>query len=529
MSQASVKQVEFNPIDGFSTRTIGRDLLASIVVFLVALPLCMGVAIASGVPPAAGLITGIVGGVVVGFLAGSPLQVSGPAAGLTVIVYQIVQEQGIGMLGPIILAAGLIQVVAGMVRVGQWFRAVSPAVIHGMLAGIGVLIFASQFHLMVDDEPRGNGIQNLMSIPQSVYLGLFPQDGTAHHQAALIGVVTIGLLAFWATLAPGRLRLIPAPLVAITAATFGAWYFNFNINRVVVPDRLTDAISWPTWESVAKLFQHQGMVAAVTVALVASAESLLCAAAVDQMHRGPRTKFDKELVAQGVGNTICGALGALPMTGVIVRSSVNVNSGGRSRLSTILHGAWILLFVLFCKPLLVLIPKAALAALLVYTGYKLVNVKQIKKLAGVGKREVAVYLVTLIGIVVTDLLTGVLLGVGVAAATLLARLSRFEGERMPSEEGVLNIHLRGCCTFLNLPKVAALLESIPPQADVHFHVDELDAIDHACLELLDQWEKQREGVGGRLTIDWGEIHSRFHGRVHDDLAARCRDLEVSVR
>jgi MFS superfamily sulfate permease-like transporter len=208
---------------------------------------------------------------------------------------------------------------------------------------------------------------------------------------------------------------------------------------------------------------------------------------------------------------------------------VNVNSGAKSRLSAILHGCWILLFVLFCKPLLVLIPKAALAALLVYTGYKLVNVKQIKKLTQVGRREVAIYFVTLIGIVVTDLLTGVLLGVGVAAATLLARLSRFEGEQMPSDEGVLHIHLKGCCTFLNLPKVAALLESIPPEADVHFHVDEMDAIDHACLELLDQWEKQREGVGGRLTIDWGEIHSRFHGRLHDEFKEKVRELETAGR
>lgn len=529
MRQVTSSKVELNPIAGFSTATWSRDFLASIVVFLVALPLCMGVAIASGVPPASGLITGIVGGLVVGFLAGAPLQVSGPAAGLTVIVYQIVQEQGIGMLGPIVLAAGLIQIVAGVVRVGNWFRAVSPAVIHGMLAGIGVLIFASQFHLMVDDDPRGSGIQNLISIPESVWKAFLPQDGTAHHQAALIGVVTIALLTFWATLAPGRLRRIPAPLVAIAIATFGAWYFAFDVRRVVVPDQLTDAISWPTLESVSRLFHHQGMVAAVTVALVASAESLLCAAAVDQMHRGPRTKYDKELVAQGAGNTICGLLGALPMTGVIVRSSVNVNSGAKSRLSAILHGVWILLFVLFCKPLLVLIPKAALAALLVYTGYKLVNVKEIKKLTRIGKREVAIYFVTLVGIVLTDLLTGVLLGVGVSAATLLARLSRFSGEQMPSGDGVLNIHLKGCCTFLNLPKVAELLESIPPEADVHFHVDELDAIDHACLELLDQWEKQREGAGGRLTIDWGEIHSRFHGRTHDELDEKVRQFETAAR
>jgi len=499
-----------DPRRGIAAGSVVHDFFASIVVFLVALPLCMGVAIASGMPPAAGLITGVIGGIVVGCIAGSPLQVSGPAAGLTVIVFEIVREQGISMVGPIVLAAGVIQMAAGLAKFGQWFRAVSPAVIHGMLAGIGVLILASQFHLMVDDDPRASGLANLASIPESVYKGLLPQDGTVHHQAALIGVLTIAILTGWATMAPKRIRVLPAPLVAIAAATLAAWYFRLPIDRVSVPARLDEAVLWPTLENLGKLFHHQGMVAAVTVALVASAESLLCAAAVDQMHRGPRTKFDKELFAQGVGNTLCGAVGALPMTGVIVRSSVNVTAGAKSRLSAILHGVWILLFVVFCTPLLVLIPKAALAALLVYTGFKLINPAHIKELLHAGRGEALIYFITLVGIVVTDLLTGVLIGVGLSAAKLLARLSRFEVEKIPSTDtGILNVHLRGCCTFLNLPKVAEFLESIPPELDVHLHVDELDMIDHACLNLIDHWEQQREGAGGQLHIDWGAIDSRF--------------------
>jgi len=159
-----------------------EDLLASVVVFLVALPLCMGIAIASGVPPALGLITGIVGGLVVGFLAGSPLQVSGPAAGLAVIVYEVVQAHGIGGLGIAVLVGGIIQLAAGLVRVGQWFRAVSPAVIKGMLAGIGVLIFSSQFHVMVDDKPPGGGIENLITIPQALMKGIVPVDVGQHRE-----------------------------------------------------------------------------------------------------------------------------------------------------------------------------------------------------------------------------------------------------------------------------------------------------------------------------------------------------------
>src|SRR5512134_2771000 len=177
--------------------TFTQDFLASTVVFLVALPLCMGIAIASGVPPAAGLITGMVGGIVVGFLAGAPLQVSGPAAGLTVLVWQMVNDHGIAALGAIVLVAGLAQLLAGAARLGQWFRAISPAVIHGMLAGIGVLIFASQFHVMVDDRPRGSGIANLLSIPEALMKAFAPSEGATHQVAAAIGLLTIVSLVLW--------------------------------------------------------------------------------------------------------------------------------------------------------------------------------------------------------------------------------------------------------------------------------------------------------------------------------------------
>src|SRR5215472_1751350 len=161
--------------------TFARDLLASLVVFLVALPLCMGIAIASGAPPAAGLITGIIGGIVAGSLSGCPLQVSGPAAGLAVIVYELIQKHGFAALGPIIIMAGLLQVVSGFLKAGQLFRTIAPAVIYGMLAGIGVLIFAAQIHVMVDDKPRENGIRNILSIPESIAKGITPVDGSSHH------------------------------------------------------------------------------------------------------------------------------------------------------------------------------------------------------------------------------------------------------------------------------------------------------------------------------------------------------------
>lgn len=224
------------PIRNYFPLIFKKDLLASIVVFLVALPLCMGIAIASGLPPAAGLITGIVGGIVVGSLSGAPLQVSGPAAGLTVMVYEIVQRDGISILGPIVLLAGIVQIAAGYLGMGQWFRAVSPAVIKGMLAGIGVLIFASQFHVMVDDSPRGSGIANLLSIPEAIYKGVVPLDDSPHHWAAMIGILTILVIIIWKPIVPKPLKVIPAPLVAVVVATIASTFIQVPINRVSLPD-----------------------------------------------------------------------------------------------------------------------------------------------------------------------------------------------------------------------------------------------------------------------------------------------------
>ncbi len=236
---------------------LGADALASVVVFLVALPLCMGVAIASGLPPAAGLVTGIVGGIVVGALAGSPLQVSGPAAGLAVMVWQLVQEFGVATLGIIVLLAGVVQIAAGLFRVGQVFRAVSPAVIHGMLAGIGVLIFASQFHVMLDDSPKGSGLQNLISIPAAIKAGLVPVDGSFQHQAAIVGVITIVTVLLWVRFAPKRLRLVPAPLVGVIAGVAAAHSMSFGVKFVNVPDDLLATLQFPTMESLSSALNRR--------------------------------------------------------------------------------------------------------------------------------------------------------------------------------------------------------------------------------------------------------------------------------
>ncbi|MDC8753998.1 SulP family inorganic anion transporter [Erythrobacter sp. sf7] len=500
---------------GLNSAVVGRDFLASIVVFLVALPLCMGIAIASGAPPALGLITGIVGGLVVGSIAGSPLQVSGPAAGMAVLVFQLVDEHGLIMLGVVGLIAGALQLLAGVFRLGQWFRAISPSVIHGMLAGIGVLIFASQFHVMLDDAPRSGGLANLAAIPEAI-IKVFPADGSVHHLAAMAGIITISTIIAWNKFKPKTLALLPGPLLGVIVGTIFALVFALPITLVAVPANLTDALNIPTPEALAGALDREIITLGIVFAFVASAETLLCATAVDKMHIGARTQYDKELRAQGIGNIICGALGALPMTGVIVRSAANVEAGATTRISAILHGAWLLLAVAAFPFVLNQVPTAVLAAILVYTGYKLVNVAQIRKIAEFGRQELAIYFVTLIGVVAIDLLTGVILGFVLATLKLVYTFSHLSIDvTHDKQSNRTDVWMTGSATFFSIPQLSGALESTPRGAEVHIHVEKLDYIDHACLEMLSSWEKLHQSTGGSLTVEWNALVQAYGRRSQD--------------
>lgn len=498
--------------------SIGKDAMASIVVFLVALPLCLGISIASGTPPTSGLITGIIGGIVVGALSGSPLQVSGPAAGLTVLVWEIVQHHGLPFLGVTVLLAGLFQAVAGMLRLGQWFRAVSPAVIHGMLAGIGILIFSSQFHVMLDGKPIGKGIDNLFGIPGALAHAF--QAGGQPVTAFAIGTLTIAVIALWTKFAPRPLKVLPGPLVAVVVAVASAAALHLKIKYI--PDLLTNpddisniaaSIRFPTLDTLKQAIDTETLAAAASVAFIASAETLLCASAVDQMHQGARTKYDKELFAQGIGNALCGLFGVLPMTGVIVRSGANVDAGAKTRLSAILHGIWLLIFIAVLPFTLRYIPVASLAGLLVFTGYKLAYPKIVPKLLHYGKTEAAIYLATIATIVATDLLKGVLFGLTLSLVKLLYIFSHLEVRRTDDDDGKrVDFHLKGAATLIRLPLLAAELEQVRAETEVHVHFEELDYIDHACLDLLTNWEKRHEASGGNLVIEWEELSWKYHKR-----------------
>ncbi len=479
---------------------ISRDLVASIVVFLVAMPLCMGIAVASGVPPEKGLITGIIGGIVVGMLAGSPLQVSGPAAGLAVIVYELVRDQGLSALGPILLIAGLIQIAAGIFKLGGWFRAISPAVVHGMLAGIGVLIVIGQFHVLFDAKPLASGAENLAAMPGRLF-GLSMNNVEAAELAFVIGLITIAMMIGWEKFRPASMKLVPGALLGVVAGTLVAWFLGLEVAKVEVPSSITSAIGLPGDGFLARLIDPSVLTAALAIAFIASAETLLSAAAVDRMHDGVRTDYNKELRAQGVGNMLCGVAGALPMTGVIVRSSANVQAGATTRLSAVMHGVWILGFVALLPWLLREIPMAALAAILVVTGWRLVSVAHARHLfSHYGVLPALIWAATLTTVVFADLLTGVLVGIGLSLVELIPHLRRL-GLKVESREeaGTHMVAFDGSATFFSLPRMLDVLESLPVGAPVRLNLVRLAALDHTSAEMLKDWLARRRASG--TTVD----------------------------
>jgi carbonic anhydrase len=475
-------------------RTLLRhDVPASIVVFLIAIPLSLGIAAASGAPLLAGLVAAVVGGIVAGALSGSPLQVSGPAAGLTVIVAGTVTELGWAQTTAVVAMAGLVQLVLGVCRLGRTALALSPAVVHGMLAGIGIVIALSQVHVMLGGDPQSSAWKNLRDLPDQV---------AGNHGVSIgIGLLTIAILLLWPRYV--QISLLPGALIAVAVATAVASLAGLDVARVELPERPLDELTFPRWPD-APLARIAGFV--LTIALVASVESLLSAVAVDKLHDGKRADLNRELFAQGAANTVSGALGGLPVTGVIVRSSTNVAAGARTRASAVLHGCWIAACVLLAAGLLELIPLSALAAVLVVVGLRLVSLAQIK--AYVRHRELPTYLVTAFGVIFTDLLTGVALGMATAVLLMLARLARCEIHRSSPAPGRWLVVITGTLAFIGSGRVARELAAVPAGESVELELH-LDYLDHGAFETIQDWRDAYERGGGRVHVE--EVHdSWFH-------------------
>ncbi|GAA4050620.1 SulP family inorganic anion transporter [Streptomyces shaanxiensis] len=475
---------------------LANEITASLVVFLVALPLCIGVAVASGVPAELGIISGVIGGLVVGAVRGSTLQVSGPAAGLAALVAETVLEHGVAMLGVIVLFSGILQIVLGVVRLGRMFQAISIAVVQGMLAGIGLPLMFSQAYPMADHKAPGTPIENMAGIPD-----LFADILTDSQAmiATLLGVVTIVLSFLWKKV-PGPAKKIPAALVAVGIGIAVAALPGVDVKTLQVGNLLA-SVQPPGAEQFAGLADTAVITAILTFTVIASAESLFTAAAVDRMHSGPRTRYNTELIAQGAGNTVAGVLGALPITAVVARSSANVQAGAKTRLSRTLHGLWLLAFALLLPQVLALIPISVLAGVLVHSGWKLFAPEEFPKMWRQDRGEFVVMTVTTLVIVATALLEGVLLGL--AAGIVLAALRMSQTViRQHIEDDTAKVVMAGNATFLRLPQVIDALESAAAAGKARIRLDltGVTHLDHACRNQVEEFTAQQRGLGLRVEL-----------------------------
>ncbi len=487
---------------------VRHDLPSSLVVFLVALPLSLGIAIASNAPVLAGLIAAIVGGIIVGAIGGSPLQVSGPAAGLTVVVADLVSDFGWGVTCLITLAAGVVQVLLGLSRVARAALAISPVVVHAMLAGIGITIALQQAHVLLGGKSKSSAWHNLIGLPGQII--------DSHRPGVLLGVLVIAILVAWRWV-PARLRFVPGPLVAIVAVTLISVVLPFHVRRIDLDGSPLDALQLPdiphgNWGAVA--------IGVITVALIASVESLLSAVSVDRMHNGPRTDFNRELIGQGAANMVSGAIGGLPVTGVIVRSSTNVNAGAKSRASSMMHGLWILLFTVPFAELVEEIPTAALAGLLIVIGVQLLKPAHIETAMKHG--DLAVYVVTVVSVIFLNLLHGVLIGLALAIALTGWRVIRAKVEAQPVGDD-WHVLIEGpACTFLALPRLTRVLASVPAGAAVTVDLS-VNYLDHAAHQAISDWQRQFEATGGTVEVrrmfETGHLASPVGGAVADRRAA----------
>jgi len=579
-----------------------NELSASLVVFLVAVPLCLGIALASNAPVMAGLIAGIIGGIIIGPIAGAPLQVSGPAAGLVVLVFGLTEQMNGDwrMVCAVIVVAGLMQVAFAVLRIAKFSLAVSPAVVHGMLAGIGILIALGQLHVILGGKPQSKALDNIMDLPSQLAAPNLTSIG--------IGLLALAILILWPKIKHEKLKKLPAPLIAVVVATLCALPIasaegpaktpsiqaaraaakakaeaagldpiaaqkkaaqeatatkeaaqqaaiaksakDWTIERIsfttddhshhvkdghVLPDdaepvqgdqgHLLAAIGLPRWPDHLPLSTI--LIAAFTLAMIASVESLLCAVATDKLQSGEPANLDRELFAQGIGNTVSGLVGGLPITGVIVRSSANINAGAKTRWSAVMHGFWILIFIGALPFLVEAIPKTVLAALLVLIGFRLVNIKEAKHLKEHG--ELPIYVITILGVVFINLLVGVAIGFGVAMARLIYNLSKVQIEPTGANKaGREVIKITGALTFLGVPKLTEQLRMIERGKKVEIDLA-VESLDHAGWTALNDWKDVYEAGGGDVLIEqaehlWTEAEQVEH-KAKQKAARAERDAE----
>ncbi len=487
------------------SRNLAFDLSASIVVFLVALPLCLGIAVASKAPPLAGLVAGIVGGIVVGVISGSHVSVSGPAAGLTIIVAgAITSSPSYEAFLCAVVLAGVFQVLFGALKAGKIGEYIPSPVIKGMLAAIGLILVLKQIpHLLGHDTVPEGDEEFLQPDGHNTFSELFNIADDLSMSALIIGLVSMAILLLWELSFFKKtplLKLVPGSLVVVLVGVFLHEYLSsvhpewaLSSNHLVnIPVTTTNAeflglIRTPDWSF---LFHGKVLLAAITIGIVASLESLLSIEASDKID--PQKRFtppNRELIAQGTGNVVSGILGGLPVTAVIVRSSANVSSGAQTKTSAILHGFLLLVCVYAFPALLNRIPLSALAAVLILVGYKLTKPSIFKELYKKGGNQFLPFIVTIIAILFTDLLIGILIGI-IAGLYFIIKSNYESALIMVQDEDRYLIKFKRSVSFLNRPVLKKMLSSVPPKSKLLIDTSRTEFLDADVEELITDFLEQ---------------------------------------
>lgn len=512
------------------------DLLSGFLVFLIALPLCLGIAMASGFPPMSGIITAIVGGVLVSRISGSYVTINGPAAGLIVVIVDAVQSlgQGDAMAGyrytlAAIVIASVLQILLGVFKAGKLSAFFPSSVVHGMLAAIGIIIMAKQIHTLLGVKPEAKSLLGTIAeIPHSI-MELNPE-------VTLIGLLGLSLLIAWSLIKNPTLKMIPAPLLVVLVGLGLGQYFDldhvhtymflqdepilahqeFTVGPgflVAVPENFLSGFYFPDFSKIAST---EFWMAVVSIWLVGSLESLLSASAVDKLDPYKRSSnLNRDLAAVGIGNLIAGMLGGLPMIAEIVRSSANINNGAKTGWSNFFHGLFLLIFVALFPKLIHEIPLAALAALLVFTGFRLASPKEFAKTLAVGLDHFAVFLITIVGVLATDLLVGVAIGILVELAIHVSRGLKLRNafnmayRMVKTDTDTYHLEVHGAAVFSNFITLKSLLADFPARKTLYFDLSETDLIDHTVLEFIHQFADDYRHAGGQCQIVGLEDHHSY--------------------
>jgi MFS superfamily sulfate permease-like transporter len=484
------------------------DIPSGLVVFLVALPLCLGIALASGAPLFAGLITGIVGGIVVSFISGSQMSVSGPAAGLTVIVLSAIEKlPNYNTFLLAIVIAGVLQLVMGLLKAGSISAFFPSSVIKGMLAAIGLILILKQIpHALGYDKDFFGDESFFQADGENTFSELLVALTSFHKGALIISVISLAVLVLWEKplIAKNKyLKLVPGALIVVVLGVLlnqlFAQFFpallieSTHLVQLPVISSFSDLKSQLSFPSLEYLQNKDLYIVAVTIAIVASLESLLSVEATDKLDPQNRiSSTNRELKAQGIGNVVAGMLGGLPMTAVIVRSSANINAGAKTRLSSFFHGIFLLLAVLFLPRIINQVPYASLAAVLLVVGFKLTKPSLYKNMYKLSSVQFVPFIVTVVAILFTDLLVGISIGLVFGIFYLLKQnheVAYFLDKKKEEHTEIVKIELSEHVTFLNKGSIISLLKHLPENSIVEIDGTHSHYIDYDILELIENYKE----------------------------------------